>query len=285
MPARASWKGFLQVNRLQVPVKAFTAIRTVPEISLNQLHRQCCQRVRQQTVCPTHGLLAHEDIVSGFEFARNQFLPIEKNELEALQADDPKAIAVDAFVQAEQIDPVYHSGRTYYLVPDAPPGQRPFCVLRDGMRVGNRQAVGRVVISGREIPVSLRPMGRLLAMTVLEFPQRIRPSRDYETEVAQFSAGPQEQQLIVELITAMTDDKLDLADYRDKYTDGLNELIQRRLANVPAQPLETRADEGGENLIGLLKMVVSTMTSERDDAILPAGSVDDLPANVERRTG
>lgn len=285
MPARASWKGFLQINQLQVPVKAFTAASTQPEISLNQLHRECCQRIRQQQVCPTHGLLTNEEIVSGFEFARDRFLPIEDHELEALAAEDPKAIAVDAFVGCEQIDPIYHSGRTYYLVPDAPPGQRPFCVLRDGMRAVRRQAVARVVVSGRELPVLLRPIGRLLAMTVLEFPQRIRPAADYETEVARFSAGPEEQRLIEQLIIAMSDEELDIAAYRDKYMDGLNKLIQERLAQSPVRPLEIPLNDGDDDLIAALRMALSNTSAEVDRRMLSTVSGGDGPANAERRTG
>uniref|UniRef100_A0A7C2P4G0 Ku domain-containing protein n=1 Tax=Schlesneria paludicola TaxID=360056 RepID=A0A7C2P4G0_9PLAN len=274
MPARAAWKGFLHVNQLQVPVKAFTACSTQPEIALNQLHRGCGERIQQHKVCPVHGPLTADDIISGYQYAEGRFLPLEAADLEPLLPEDQKAITVDAFVSSTQIDPVYHSGRTYYVVPDGPPGQRPFCVLRDGLRQRDRHGVARVVMSGRELLVVLRPLGRLVAMTVLEYPQRVRSSLDYEGEVAGLTVSEAEQQLIRQLMDAMTDGDLDLTRYRDRYIDGLNALIERRLADVAPLPengsLRVEADEA--NLVAALR------------ASLAAAGVDDVPARIPSRT-
>lgn len=246
MPARAAWKGFLQVNKLTVAVKAFTAVSTTPEISLNQLHRNCGQRIRQQKVCPTHGIVTQEDIISGFEYSQGEYLPLESEDLQALYPADNKSIAVECFVPSRHIDPVYHSGRTYYLVPDGPPGQRPFCLLREGMRQCDRHAVAQVVVGHAELLVLLRPMKRVVAMTVLEYPQRVRPAADYETEVSGLETSPREQDLIQQIITSMTNAELDITDYRDTHTDRLNTLIQDRLAHFQAPQLaETSAMEGG----------------------------------------
>jgi len=232
MPARAAWKGFLQIHQLQVPVKAFTATATQPEIVLHQLHADCGQRIRQLKTCPVHGGLTSESIVSGYECSDGCFLSIDAADLEALQPEDGKAITVDCFVESAVVDPVYHSGRTYYLVPDGPPSQRPFGVLRDGMRAGDRSAVSRVVMARRELLVLLRPMGRLIAMTVLDYPQRVRPAEDYESEVAAVTPGEQEQALIRQLIDALSDPDFDLARYSNPYIDGLTKLIERRLASA-----------------------------------------------------
>lgn len=278
MPARAAWKGFLQVHQLQVPVKAFTAVASQPEIVLNQLHAGCGARVRQLKVCPLHGELTAEEIGSGYEFAEGQYLPLDAQDLSSLLSEDTKAITVDCFVEPRSVDAVYHSGRTYYVVPDGPPGQRPFCVLRDGMRESDRYAVSRIVVNHREQLVLLRPYGRLLAMTVLEYPQRVRPACDYEGEVAAVTASPGELQLIQQLVTALTQPDYDVTSYRDHYTDGLASLIERRLAehnsSSPAAPtmenvLETADDS---TLVAALR------------ASLAAAGVEDLPARIPSRT-
>jgi DNA end-binding protein Ku len=232
MPARASWKGFLRINQLSIPVKAFTACKTEPEIELHQLHRECLQRIKQQKICPVHGVLQADDLVSGYQYTEGQCLSLDAADLEGLLPTDDKAIAVDCFISGGKIDAVHHSGRTYYLVPDEPQGQRPFCVLRDGMRQTDRHAIARVVIGRREILVLLRPLGRLVAMTVLEYPQRVRPVEEYEGEVAGHTAGPAEQELIRQLIDSMSDDNLELSRYQDPYLEGLNHLIEQRLAKI-----------------------------------------------------
>jgi DNA end-binding protein Ku len=64
-PSRTSWRGFLKLSLVSVPVKAFTANETSGEIHLNQLHKGCNSRVKYQKVCPEHGELASDAIVSG----------------------------------------------------------------------------------------------------------------------------------------------------------------------------------------------------------------------------
>ncbi|MBW3541065.1 MAG: hypothetical protein KY476_12420 [Planctomycetes bacterium] len=282
MPARAAWKGFLHVSRLAVPVRAFSACRTTPEIPLRQLHRGCGERVREQRVCPVHGAVTSEEIVSGFEHEQGQYLMLDDDELAGLHPEDQKAIAVDCFVSQTEIDAVYHSGRTYYLVPDGPPGQRPFCVLREGMRQSERHAVARVVMAGREKLTLVRPLGRLLAMTVLEYPQRLRPADDYETEVAGISPGAAEAEMVGELIEAMTERELDLARYRDGYTDGLSRLIEQRLAEASQAIVDEQDDEAA--LVAALRssLAAAVVEGAATRRSAPSRPLDDV---AQRKSG
>lgn len=290
MPARAAWKGFLKLSQISVPVKAFTATRTDDEITLNQLHRGCGQRIRQIKLCPTHGEISQEQIVSGYKLDERSFLPLEQAELDALRPEDNKTITVEAFVDMALVDPVYHSGRTYYLVPEAPPGQRPFCVLRDGMVGANRQALARVVISQRELLVLLRPLGRLVAMTVLEYAQRVRPASDYESEVAGGNATPDELELMGTLMESMTQSDLELSIYRDTYIDRLDALIASRMA--AHQPAD-EAGAGGDTDDQLIAALRASLASAGVDPTqpppllpsVPRRSEEDLPDRVERKTG
>lgn len=255
MPARSEWKGFLEVNQLKVAVKAFSAASSEPEICLNQLHRTCGERIRQQRVCPIHGPIESEDIVSGYRIAEDCYLPIEQEELEQLKPDSDKAIAVHCFVDRETIDPVFHSGRTLYLVPDGPPGQRPFCVLREGMKSTGRHAFSRLVISRREQLALLRPYGRLLAMTFVEYPHRIRASTDYESEISNLTPGANELGLVRQLINTMTDSQFQLHRYRDQYMDRLSNLIERRVAATDLTSQSPQLERQGDDdaLLAILK--------------------------------
>lgn len=232
MPARSEWKGTLQVAQLRVPVKAFSASSSEPEITLNQLHRNCGRRITQPRVCPAHGNVESDAIISGYRVADDCYLPIEPAELEALRPENDKSLAIECFIDEDTVDPVFHSGRTLYLVPDGPTGQRPFGVLRDGMKATTRYAFSKVVLSGRERLVLLRPCGKLLAMTVLEYPQKVRATTDYESEVAQTMPGERELELVQQLIDALTRKEFQLSHYRDRYQDGLASLIERRIAEA-----------------------------------------------------
>src|SRR5688572_11333973 len=151
MAPRTSWKGFLKLSLVSVPVKAYTANNPDEEIRLNQLHAECHGRVRYKKVCEQHGELKSEDIVAGHEYAKDQYVVIDEEELAAVRKKSDKSVSIDGFVSPEKIDPIYVAGRTYYLLPDGVAGKRPYALLVRGMGEANVVAIAQVVIAGREI--------------------------------------------------------------------------------------------------------------------------------------
>src|SRR5262245_30398879 len=99
MPARSQWKGFLRISLVSVPVKAFSTSTTGGGgIALNQLHAECNSRIKYLKTCPVHGEITKDDIVSGFEFSKGQYVRIDTDELDKLRTEDDKAIRVDVFI-------------------------------------------------------------------------------------------------------------------------------------------------------------------------------------------
>ena len=133
MPPRSSFRGFLRLSLVSVPVRGFTSTRTGGEVRLNQLHRDCHNRVRYKKVCPEHGELASDDIVSGYEHAKDSYVVIDPAEVQALRKQSEKTVDILGFVPASEIDPMYFSGRMYYLTPDGAAGQKPYQLLREAM--------------------------------------------------------------------------------------------------------------------------------------------------------
>src|ERR1022692_3197516 len=132
MAARSSWKGFLKLSLVSVPVKAYTA--TASEgggVKLNQLHAGCNSRIKYQKSCPIHGEVSGDQIVSGYEYSKDQYVVIDTAELDKLRTEDSKAITIQEFIHSDALDAMYFSGTTYYLVPDGPVGQRPYAVLHE----------------------------------------------------------------------------------------------------------------------------------------------------------
>ena len=110
MPPRASWKGFLNLSLVSVPVKAYTSSNSGGTIRLNQLHSECNSRIQQKVVCPNCGDISRDQIVKGYEYAKNQFVVIDLDELEKLRSqDESRAVRIESFISPEQIDPIYYS--------------------------------------------------------------------------------------------------------------------------------------------------------------------------------
>lgn len=258
MAARASWKGFIRLSLVSVPVKAFTATASGGgDIHLNQIHAECHNRIRYQKTCPIHGEVSADQIVSGYEFAKGQFVVIDPEELDKLRSESDKAVNIDTFIPPDAIDPIYYSGKTYYLVPDGPIGQKPYGLLHKGMQDQKIFAVARVVLHGREQVVVLRSLDKLIAMSILEYEQKINQPGNYEDEVPTTETSPEELNLVKTLINASTVKKFDFSKYKDNYTENLQKLIEAKVQGKEIVAAPAAEEKQVINLMEALRQSVA----------------------------
>ncbi len=237
MAARPTWKGFLKLSLISVPVRAYNAAAAGHgEIHFHQMHAKCGQRIRHQKVCPVHGEVTNEELVSGYEYAHGQFILIDPEELEQMRTESDKAITIQAFIHPDWLDPLYYRGRNLYVVPDGPAGQKPFAVLHQVMVDQNRYAIAQVVLAGHEETVLLRPMGSLLVMAVLNFESQLKKPSAFEDEVAATETSPAEMKLASTLVANLTPKVFDFSEYRDLYTERVTQLIEAKAAGKKIVP-------------------------------------------------
>ena len=228
MAARPSWEGHLTFNLVSIPVKAFNAVGAgTGKIGFHLLHKGCNERIRYKKVCPVHGEVTNDEIVSGYEYQKGRYVTVEKDEKGELRDKDDKAISIDTFVTPDAIDPIYFSGRTYYLVPNGPAAQRPYAVMSAAMRAHDRLAVARLVLSGRGHIAVVRPFGKLLGMTLLAFEDQVKPPGPFEAEVSSPAVSAKEKGLAEALLDSATSD-FDLHHYKDDYAERLAKLVQTK---------------------------------------------------------
>src|ERR1700757_4816491 len=111
MAARSTWKGYLKINLVSVPVKAYTATASGGgEVRLNQLHQECNSRINYKKTCPIHGEVSNDQIVSGYEYSKGQYVVVDEEEVDRLRTPDEKAVNIDAFIPSNAVDPTYYSG-------------------------------------------------------------------------------------------------------------------------------------------------------------------------------
>lgn len=229
MPARPSWEGFITFNLISIPVKAYSAsIGGGGKIGFHLLHAKCGERIRYKKVCPVHGEVENDQIVSGYEYAKGEYVTVEAGEKAKLRDRDDKAIAIDTFVEPAAIDPIYYSGRTYYLVPNGPAAQKPYAVLLEAMQGHDRHAIAQVVFSGRGQVAVLRPFAGLLVMTLLNFESQVKQPDAFADEVANPGVSSEEQRLAATLLESATTGEFELARYKDDYAVKLAKLIEKK---------------------------------------------------------
>ena len=257
MAARSAWKGYLQINLVSVPVKAYTSSSSGgSEVKLNQLHADCNARIQYKKFCLVHGEVSSDQIVSGYEYSKGQYAIIDTGELEKLRTEDDKAIRVNTFIAPDALDPVYFSGKTHYLVPDGPVGQKAYSVLHEAMVHQGSYGLAQVVLHGKEQLVLLRPAGDLIAMMALQLDSEVTKPAAFAEEAPKAAFAPEELKLMESLIKASTVKKLDYSQYKDLYTERLTKLIEAKVAGqeLVAPPVHEHAQV--INLMDALKQSV-----------------------------
>jgi len=276
MAPRSSWKGFIKLSLISVPVKAYTATQTGADVRLNQLHEECHSRIKYQKTCPQHGVVSNDGIVSGYEFAKGQYVVIDSDEVQKLRKQSDRSIEVDGFIADDEIDPIYHAGRTYYLVPDGPVGQKPYALFRHGMTDGAVNAIGTIIISGREQKVLLRAMDDMIAMTVLQYAEKVKKPSTFHDEVGEPTLTEEEVALTRTLIGASKINDHDFAAYKDNYTSQMTELIQLKVEGKEIVEVTDAEEPQIINLMDALKASIANATGSGDTA--EAGAVGEVLA-------
>lgn len=257
MALRSSWEGFLKLSLLSIPVRAYNAI--VPgdgEFHFHQIHKNCCKRIRYQKVCPVHGPVTKEEIDSGYEYEKDQYVQLEPEEIVNLRSEADQAITIDTFLPPHDIDPRFLTGKTYYLVPEGPAGLKPYVLLHHVMRSKERNAVASVVMAGHDEAVLIRPLEKLLVMSVLYRESQIKSPSAFADEIREVETTAQERKLATTLVDASTSDHLELARFKDLFTERVADLIEDRLVGKKEKPGHLEKHPPVINLMDALRQSV-----------------------------
>jgi DNA end-binding protein Ku len=224
--SRASWCGQLKLGTLCVPVKAYAAIATPPEIPLRQLHAVCGERIEYRKCCPQHGEVPTEEIVKGYPYQPDQYVRLTEEELASLQPADEKTLHLEHFLDPALLDMVLLSGRSLYLAPANPAARRSFAMVLHALRRSAKWGVGRVVFSGKWQIVVVRPVEHVLLVHTLYHPAQRRALLNPEgTDV---EVSPQDLRPLLRIIDT-ADGEIPWADYQDDYERRLTELVEAKV--------------------------------------------------------
>jgi DNA end-binding protein Ku len=226
----SAWKGYLKLSLVSVPVRAYSATNVGGDIRLHQLHEECHSRIKYQKTCPIHGEVTKEEIVSGYEYAKGQYVVIDPAEIKAIRTIADDAISVDAVVPADAIDPMHFSDKSYYLLPDGNVAQKPYALIQKCLAEDDLQAVARVVLFGRDQLVVVRPVNGLLVTTTLKYEAELRQPEMFRDELGQPPhPAAEELSLTKTLLKSFLRREFSLGDYKDEYVEKLRSLIEARV--------------------------------------------------------
>src|SRR5258707_4970267 len=171
MAARPTWRGYLKISLVNIPVKVFPATDAGATLSFNQLHGECQTRIQQKRWCPKcEREVPNTDIVKGFEFEKGRYVIVDEEDIEKVRVDSTRVINLEKFTDDTAIDPIYLE-RPYYLAPDGPVAREAFAVIREGM--AGKAGIGKVALYGREYLVKGQPPEQGVGILTPRHPHQI----------------------------------------------------------------------------------------------------------------
>jgi DNA end-binding protein Ku len=225
MPPRSLGSGTISFGLVSIPVKLYPAASS-QSISFNLLHAKCGNRIRQQRFCPVCNEVVERDgLVKGYEFAKDQYVRVSDEELEALEGEASKAIEISEFVPLVKVDPVYFE-KSYYLGPDKG-GEKAYRLLADAMIQAGKVALAKFVLRGRENLVLVRAAQNGLMLHTMYFADEVRNFDEISKgESAKISGA--ETNLALRLIDELSNEEFNPEQYEDEYRQRVLDLINTK---------------------------------------------------------
>ena len=265
MPPRPTWKGFLKVSLVNIPVKVFPATESAATLSFNQLHAECQTRIQQKKWCQhCEREVTSSEVVKGYEFEKGRWVVVSDEDIQKVRVESTRVINLVQFADDTEIDPIYVD-RAYYLAPDGPMAGEAFAVMREGM--AGKAGIGKVALYGREYLVAIRPQKKGLVMYTLHHDAEIRSiDQIEELNSVPGKVKPEEMKLARQVISTF-DAPLNLKDYKDEYAEGLRTIID---AKVAGEEIVAPEAEEPAKVVDLMEALRRSLNSVSADKKRPA---------------
>ncbi len=257
MAARSIASLTVSFGLVSIPVRLYSATEASKTISFNLLHKGCGSRLKQQYLCIKDEVpVPREDMVKGYEFAKDQYVIFTPEELKAMEEAGTHMAEITEFVPLEAIDPVYFD-KAYYLAPDKG-GAKPYALLASALRESKRCALGRWAARGKQYIVMIRPVEDGLVMQQLLYAGEVRSMK--ELDIPRTEVKPAELKLAGQLIEQQTAETFDPSAYTDEVATRIQAAVQKKVEGQEVTLVD--APEGGAQVIDLMEALRASLAKK-----------------------
>ena len=263
MAARSIASLTVSFGLVSIPVKLFSATEASKSISFNMLHKACGSRLKQQYICIKEEVVVpREEMVKGYEFAKDQYVMFSPEELKALEEAGTHAADITEFVPIESVDPIYFD-KAYYLGPDKG-GAKPYALLARALRESRRCALGRWGARGKQYIVMIRPIetdqGDALVMQQLLYAAEVRPIK--EIDIPKTDVKDAELKLAQQLIEQQASDSFNPESYTDDVRKRIEAAVQKKVEGQEVTLAEA-PETGGAQVIDLMEALRASLGKKK----------------------
>ena len=254
MAARAYWQGQIRLALVSIPVEIYAATRSGAKIAFRQIYEPSGEPIKYEKTAAGVGPVDQDDIISGYEISKGNYVLLEDREIEAVKIESKKTLELVQFVGADEIDPLYFE-KPYYVAPADDLAEEAFVVLREALRQAGKIGLGQLSIRGSEKLVALKPCGKGLLLETLRYADEVRKGQSFFTDVS--SEKPRAD--LLDLAATLIEQRnapFDPAEFHDRYADALRKLIDRKAKSESKSAIledtEDPEPRSGSNVIDLM---------------------------------
>lgn len=257
MSARAIWKGYLSVGNVGCAVALYSAIDAQEKTSFHIINRETGNRVRRQYVDEDTGRpVEKDDLVKGYDQPDGQTVILEAEEIREAVPDSDKRLEMSAFLPCAKIDTLYLE-RPYFLAPTDAQSVEAFDLIRDSMEATKVAAVAQTVLFRRVRSVLIRPQGRGLIATTLNYDYEVRDPGENFGDIPKVKIDPEMLDLARHIIETKMG-SFDPSAFEDRYEEALAELVRAKIAGRKPKKLPKRKAENVTSLLDALRKSAGT---------------------------
>ena len=232
MAARAIWKGSISFGLVNIPIQVFSATQKEEYTSFNQLCDKG-HKIKYKKWCPVEEReVPWSEIKKGYEITKNDYVVLEKEEIENIKLKTTNTVEVKEFIDSEEFDPIFIE-KNYYVGPDAGKKKsetsiKAYALFVKILHETGKIAIGKVVLREKEQLVALRAYQRGLVMHQLKYLDEIRPMDEIGGLESLQKIDAKELSLGKALVDNLTTDKFDPGQYSDTYAKELEKIIEAK---------------------------------------------------------
>ncbi len=264
MTPRSIWRGSISFGLVNIPINVYTATED-RVFSFNQLCEEG-HRIQYKRWCPVEEReVPYTEIKKGYEISKDNYVLIEKPDLDKIKIKTTKTIDVKEFVEAENLDPILIE-KSYYVAPDAKTVDKAYLLFVNVLQNTNKIAIGKVVLRDKERLIALRAYQRGIVMHQLHYLEEIKPMDEIKGIQSMTKSKIDEQEITLgkTLVANLTSKEFDPGRYSDAYTTQLREMINAK-ANGKMLVVKDQVSEtdSGMDLLEALKASISKSKRKR----------------------
>jgi DNA end-binding protein Ku len=257
---RAYWKGYLKLSLVSCPTEVYPATSQAEKTHFHLINTKTGNRLRQKMVDEETGHEVEKDHKGrGYEIGKGRYVPIEEQELKAVELASNHTVDIEGFVPKTEIDKRYLD-KPYYIAPAGKVGADAFAVIRDAMKDKERVALAKIVIAHREHIIALEPLGKGMLGTTLRFDYEVRDEKDYLRDIPS-PRVPRDMVKLAEHILQTKATKFDPRKFKDEYDRALKKLVRKKARGGTIE--EPEPEERADNVIDLMEALKNSLGRDK----------------------